>query len=51
MSPGQQLLDVLFSTFETVLSGLLASLLSSVFASFIEPLFDAIALSLGVPQP
>lgn len=51
MSPGQQIMEIIFSSVETIFSGLLATLLSSLYASFIAPIFEAIALNLGLPVP
>ena len=51
MSPGQQFIDVIFSALGTLLSGAVTFILQAIAGAFIQPIFDAIAMALGVPIP
>lgn len=51
MSPGQQIMDVIFSLFGTLMSGLISTLFTTFVSAVLEPIFMSIAASLGVPQP
>lgn len=49
MSPGQQFIEVIFSTLEALLTGAVTSILQLIVGSFLQPVFEAIAMALGVP--
>ncbi len=51
MSPGQQITDLFFSLFGTLLTGLVSTLLTSMVSLILEPIFMSIAASLGAPMP
>lgn len=51
MSPGQQFIDFIFSALETLLSGAFTAILQAIAGAIFQPIFDAIAMALGVPMP
>lgn len=51
MSPGQQISELLFSSVTALLSGFFSTFFNALYTSFIQPLFEGLARSLGVPIP